>query len=969
MSWQANVSYKLGDIVIHEGLTYKCILAHNSHTAWAPSIFTHSIWQPIGASAPQAPTTPVIPTPPIIVTPTPVIPAPPIIATPTPQTPVTNGRNLKELLGGKRPIGAYFESWAMPWTSNGSNNTLANIKHANIVYISFVSPNCTYKRGQNTWGGTGLSFSSDFDVIKTSIAVLRTRGVVVMLSVGGATYPFDSNYNADGAANLVNDLGLNGIDIDWENHEQKAHFGKYISETRRSLGENLAVSAATFSVGAYGEGAFANALPPSAYTGMSISGLKSNGHQLDWLNLMTYDASDVFDPLKAYDAHRSYFKGPLLIGAEVPPEAWGGHVINLDKVKSYVNHVKKDASNVGGLFVWAYFKQGTPSCSDILSTAIAAFGSIVFSPPAVPVAPVTPPIPVPVTPVPTVDLVSKTVLGFQFFQDTKPQWARIDNVTIGESELYRYNSFDGPVIGNVLDSAFADDKVVLVLYEWSTGKAYTKTGFNLSDASDSKSNPGFTTFVIKNRVTSSMLSQIIPIQQQSPVITPPSQNLLGKDILGYTVIQDTKDRWLKLDNVTMGDTFNYQSYNSSNIGDLLDQVIGDPNVAVLLYNWKTGDAYAKTGFDINNSNDTKVNLDFTSFIVKDFKAPTGISNVISSNSFVKWQNGQFTLNGSKFIPVGYNAYWFGYGEKYNYHTKPQIEEMFIIAKNMSATAIRSHTLGFSNGSPNSLTPITSTGFNNAAWDSIDYSFSMAKKYGIKLIIPLCDGYEYYHGSVGFYTKNRGVDKAKFWTDRNVINDFKNYITGYLNHVNKYTEVAIKDAPEVFLIELGNELGNIRPGAGSNSIPTEGWLREISSHIKSIDKNHLVLNSSDESLGKCGDFNVSSIDVHRAHFYEFDKRRIEYGANEAKKIGKPYLITEYSSHFGQDWFNYLESNKDIKGSMVWSFYPHVGGYRSGAKIPHNDGFTLYYPEDTEKLLRLTNHFRKMQSKPTINSLII
>lgn len=825
MSWGIDVSYKLNDVVTYEGSTYKCILEHKSHEAWKPSIFTHAIWQPSGSD------TPVVVTP-VITTPVPVLTPP---YTPIPvsnQTPVISGRSLKTLLNGNRPLGSYYESWSMQWTSS-TNNHLTNVKHANIIYISFVSPNCTYKRGQNTWAGTGLSFSSDFKVIKDSIAVLQARGVVVMLSVGGATYPFDANYNADGAANLVKDLGLQGIDIDWENHDQKAQFGKYISETRRALGDNYAVSAATFSVGAYGEGIYANAQPPSAYTGMSIAGLKSNGHQLDWINIMSYDASDVFDPLQAYDAHKALYKGPLLIGAEVPPEAWGGHVISLDKVKQYVNHVKKDTSNIGGLFVWSYNKQGTPNCNDILSTAIEAFG------------PSLPPIIVPAPPTPS----------------------------------------------------------------------------------------------------------------------PTSPNLIGKVVLGSTIVQDNKPNWLKLDGVVIGDNFTYRSYKSTDIGGLLDQVRGDPNVAVLLYNWKTGDAYSKTGYDFTNSSDTKVNADFTSFIVKDFKKPGGTTN----SNFVKWQNGQFTLSGSKFVPVGLNCYWLGYGEHYDYHTKPQIEEMFIVASKMKATTIRSHSLGFSYGSPKSLTPNTATGFNNAAWDPIDYSFSMAKKYGIKLIIPLTDPYEYYHGSYAFYTKNRGVDKTKFWSDRNVINDFKAYITAYLNHVNPYTGVAIKNAPEVAMIELGNELGNIRPTAGSNSIPTESWTREITQHIKSIDKTHLVLDGCDEALSKSGSFNVKELDVYTGHFYWLEKDRIEYGANTSANMGKPYIIGEYSSKFGSEWYSYIESRPNIKGSLAWSLYPHTGGYRSGAKVPHNDGFTLHYPEDSKELLLLTNHFRRMRGMSTVNSL--
>jgi chitinase len=1275
MEWQVNVDYKDGDVITYDGKTYKCIYEHKSISTWSPGIFTQSVWKVISETP--------------IAQPVPQISLPPVVTpTPTPiQTPVlpisTKSKSLKELLGGKRPYGAYFESWGMNWSSSGANTGLANIKHANIVYLSFASPNCTYKLGQMSWEGTGLGFSSDFQVIKDAVSILQNRGVVVMLSVGGATYPFSADYNADGLANLVKDLGLNGIDIDWENHDQKAQFGNYIAKTRSALGDNYAVSTAAFSVGAYGEGNFTNAPPTSDNTGMNITGLQSNGHQLDWINIMTYDASDAFDPLTAYNAYRSYYSGPLLIGAEVPPEAWGGHIINLDKVKKYCDHVKSDTSAIGGIFVWSYNKQGTPNCDDMLSTAIDTFGSV---PPQI-LAPVTQP-PQSVTQTittPMSDLIGKTVLGFQFFQDTESEWARIDNVTVGELAQYSYKTFDGPIISDVLDRAILDTKVVAVLYEWKTGKAYSKTGLNLNNPQDVKSNPGFTTFVVKSRVipvsvsvqdpvmiaptpivqpvaieTTIILDKIcapyidvnnwppfpmseaakstgnlyytlafildngsgepafggtnllgwymdeitklrsmggdcifsfggaagtplavaikdinklvaayqkvidfykckiidfdveggalnkesidrrnqalVIVQKNNPTVkinytlpvmpdgldwnglmviksakeaglginclnlmamdygqgnqqmgqaaisagksvkqqlvsegypnttvglcpmigkndtdretftlenakemldfvksvdyislisfwsmnrdvsqssdgigplyanssikqdqygflnifkytsmkiatpvtlvlgaavspTNGSQNLLNSVVLGKSIIQDTKPNWLKVNGVVVGDTFNYTSYNSKDIGNLLDTVSKDQKVAALLYNWKTGEAYSKTGFDFNNSADTKINADFTSFIVKDFKAPVlpNIGSISISSDFVKWQNGQFTLSGSKFVPVGYNCYFLGYGEHYDYHTKPQIEEIFIVASKTKATIIRSHTLGSSNGHPKSLTPTSSTGFNNAAWDPIDYSFYMAKKYGIKLIIPLCDAYEYFHGSYGFFTKNRGVDKTKFWSDRNVINDFKAYITSYLNHVNLYTGVAIKDAPEVAMIELGNELGNIRENAGSTSIPTESWTREITQHIKNIDKSHLVLDGCDEALSKSGSFNVKEIDVYTSHFYWLEKDRIEYGANTSNSIGKPYIIGEYSSKFGPEWYSYIESRPNIKGSIMWCLYCHEGGYRNGAKVPHGDGFTIHYPEDSNEFLLLTKHFRRMQNLSIINSL--
>lgn len=332
------------------------------------------------------------------------------------------------------------------------------------------------------------------------------------------------------------------------------------------------------------------------------------------------------------------------------------------------------------------------------------------------------------------------------------------------------------------------------------------------------------------------------------------------------------------------------------------------------------------------------------------------TNVISN--YVFWNGKDFILNGDRFVPVGFNAYWLGYTEEYTYPTHEQIEEMFMVAKQIGATVIRSHTLGFSGGSKKSLRPFDNN-LNNEAWEPIDYSFQMANKYNIKLVIPLIDGYNYFHGSYGEFCKTRGVDKTQFWTNKDVRDDFKEYISLWLNHVNQYTGISIKKDPALFLIELGNELGNIR--LFSTTIPTEDWIRDISSWIKSIDKHHLVLNGADESLGKSNDFNINSLDVYSGHFYGKDYWRVDYGSNNAKNVGKPYIIGEYDCHFGDDWFREIESRPNVKGTIFWNMYPHINGYKGGNIVPHNDGYTLHYPENDTELKRISKHFNLMKSR--------
>ena len=85
-------------------------------------------------------------------------------------------------------IGVYYESWSEKWTDSGAKSGLASVaKPVSIVYLSFAKPDCTYVSGQNTFSGTGLSFSYDWKVLREAIRIVKQKGIVVMLSVGGGS--------------------------------------------------------------------------------------------------------------------------------------------------------------------------------------------------------------------------------------------------------------------------------------------------------------------------------------------------------------------------------------------------------------------------------------------------------------------------------------------------------------------------------------------------------------------------------------------------------------------------------------------------------------------------------------------------------------------------------------------------------------------------------------------------------------
>jgi chitinase len=249
-------------------------------------------------------------------------------------------------------IGSYFCSWSSKWTSKKEDLDIKDVD-SDIIYISFVQPDCTYQKG--SFQGTGLSFNSDFQVVAGACELLKETKTV-MLSVGGGTYHGWSSLNVDAIIALADDLHCKGIDIDWEPQQgaaQAQDMAPIIDAFRSKYTGYL--SFATAHVGAYGYGEFKNSLPASLYTGANYPGLLKSGDKLDWINVMAYDAGPTFDPQECFDSYKAIFSKKIYMGIEIGDQAWGGVVTTLSDVEKLYNHIKNENA---GLFVWSWLKPG-----------------------------------------------------------------------------------------------------------------------------------------------------------------------------------------------------------------------------------------------------------------------------------------------------------------------------------------------------------------------------------------------------------------------------------------------------------------------------------------------------------------------------------------------------------------------------------------------------------------------------------
>jgi hypothetical protein len=119
-------------------------------------------------------------------------------------------------------------------------------------------------------------------------------------------------------------------------------------------------------------------------------------------------------------------------------------------------------------------------------------------------------------------------------------------------------------------------------------------------------------------------------------------------------------------------------------------------------------------------------------------------------------------------------------------------------------------------------------FNEDAFRALDKVLEIANRVGVRVIVPLVDNWRWW-GGIEQYAEYRGKTPAEFWTDPDLIQDFKQTINFLLTRRNTFTGTLYRDDKAILAWETGNELSS-----------RYSWTRQIAAYIKSLDPNHLVL---------------------------------------------------------------------------------------------------------------------------------
>lgn len=333
--------------------------------------------------------------------------------------------------------------------------------------------------------------------------------------------------------------------------------------------------------------------------------------------------------------------------------------------------------------------------------------------------------------------------------------------------------------------------------------------------------------------------------------------------------------------------------------------------------------------------------------------PTGFGYLKNSDIFVE---------GEQLKLAGTNVYWLGLDFRYEHFVFPsaqRIDNILNAATEMGSNVIRTHG-AISLGCEICIEP-TLGEFNEVGFQALDYALYRGKQLGLYFILPLTDNWDYNHGGRNTFVRWRGLsDPNDFFTNQQLRQDYKDYITFILNHVNPYTGIRYKDDPTILAWETGNEVNQ------NSADSITDWTTDIIAHIRSLDKNHLLIDGQATNLYGNGRLNPDSlmncdIDIVTEHAYPLTLDWTRENAAWAERFGKAYMVTEYGNvQVSLPWPNYpLTSESDflnavahrnlgnIDGVLFWSLF---GADDLFGLVRHFDGYTRYFPSNQTLLFR-------------------
>jgi len=285
--------------------------------------------------------------------------------------------------------------------------------------------------------------------------------------------------------------------------------------------------------------------------------------------------------------------------------------------------------------------------------------------------------------------------------------------------------------------------------------------------------------------------------------------------------------------------------------------------------------------------------------------------------------------------VSYNVPTLNYNEDefefsqlhaYSLPNEFEIRDVFETVKQMGGKVVRLYTIPAKNSSEPENTPtyvLAPNTFSEESFKTMDKVLALANEYNIRIIFSLLNNWQWMGGRPQ-YAHFRGKTAEDFWTDRQLIDDFKAAVKHVVTRKNSITGVNYKDDKAIMCWETGNEL----------TCPLE-WTIEICRYIKNLDSNHLILDgyhAIDNQPVREGSLTEPSIDIVHSHHYELNP--CDFIENVERNIAivnkrKPYIIGEFGFVGTPAIEQYINKiiDTDICGMLIWGLRGHrsKGGF--------------------------------------------
>jgi len=146
-------------------------------------------------------------------------------------------------------------------------------------------------------------------------------------------------------------------------------------------------------------------------------------------------------------------------------------------------------------------------------------------------------------------------------------------------------------------------------------------------------------------------------------------------------------------------------------------------------------------------------------------------------------------------------------------------------------------------------------YNESAFKKLDYIVSKASQNNIKLIIALCDNSPDFGGKEVYETWTQGSNSNVLFEDKISREYYKKFMDNLLERTNTITGARYSEDPAIFAWDLCSGVEDENDKDGS---VLYAWADEMSSHLKSKDKNHFVTMSMKKITDSADRINPSDV---------------------------------------------------------------------------------------------------------------